>query len=518
MAGQPFAVPDIADNADGWGPSAESIPPHLKDVPFAPFSKTDKLGKAADWTNQNYQKYSGRGQAPVATVFTFFQNEEEDSFHVVDNRPVKTSKFQQRRVQQQRFQQQRREREQRDGERKKQPERGGHGGRGGGRGGFDFRRDMQRIQYSCSVDVRPEWAVKEQIAFSALAKLSCSVGDPVDLGDYGAVEFYDRTYDKLTARQEKPLERTQRTFRSVTTSDDPVMRRLAAEGAGRVFATDAILAALMTAKSSVYSWDVVMTRVGDKLFIDKRDGGPLDLLTVNETAQEQIPEERDNINGVQQLALEATAVNQSLSQQLLVKDGTKHELGGPNPFAGDDGEELASAAYRYRKWQLAAGLDIVVRCEVNAAITTPKGEVQLASVKALNEWSLKETDWRKKLDQSRASMLLTEAKNNKAKVARWTVEALLTGAEAIKWGYVSRAGPRDNASHVVLNVQTSKPKDFAGQIQLSMDQCWGIVRALVDVVMGMDEGKYLLVKDPNKDLLRLYAVPADAFEARYADE
>lgn len=31
-------------------------------------------------------------------------------------------------------------------------------------------------------------------------------------------------------------------------------------------------------------------------------------------------------------------------------------------------------------------------------------------------------------------------------------------------------------------------------------------------------GKYLLLKDPNKDLLRLYAVPADAFEAHYTDE
>ena len=44
----------------------------------------------------------------------------------------------------------------------------------------------------------------------------------------------------------------------------------------------------MCAKSSVYSWDVVFTRQGDKLFIDKRDGGPLDLLTVNETAPDQV--------------------------------------------------------------------------------------------------------------------------------------------------------------------------------------------------------------------------------------
>ncbi len=55
-----------------------------------------------------------------------------------------------------------------------------------------------------------------------------------------------------------------------------------------MFVTDAILVALMCCKSSVYSWDVVVTRAGDKLFFDKRDGGPLDLLTVNETVTEQV--------------------------------------------------------------------------------------------------------------------------------------------------------------------------------------------------------------------------------------
>ena len=59
-----------------------------------------------------------------------------------------------------------------------------------------------------------------------------------------------------------------------------------------------------------------------------------------------------------------------------------------------------------------------------------------------------------------------------------------------------------------------KPKDFAQQINLNMDNCWGIVRALVDLALKLDDGKYLLVKDPNKPLLRLYSVPDDAFQVR----
>lgn len=80
--------------------------------------------------------------------------------------------------------------------------------------------------------------------------------------------------------------------------------------------TDVLLTSLMCAPRSVYSWDIVVTRAGDKLFFDKRDGSNLDYLTVAETAPESVLEEKDNINGVQQLSQEATGVNQAFSQQV----------------------------------------------------------------------------------------------------------------------------------------------------------------------------------------------------------
>jgi translation initiation factor 3 subunit D len=54
-----FPVPDVLPNDDGWGPSATAIPPHLVDVPFAPFGKGDKIGRASDWTQAAYQKFPG---------------------------------------------------------------------------------------------------------------------------------------------------------------------------------------------------------------------------------------------------------------------------------------------------------------------------------------------------------------------------------------------------------------------------------------------------------------------------
>lgn len=67
-----------------------------------------------------------------------------------------------------------------------------------------------------------------------------------------------------------------------------------------------------------------------------------------------------------------------------------------------------------------------------------------------------------------------------------------------------------------LGLQAVKPKDFAMQINLAMENCWGIVRALVDVVAALEDGSWLLVKDPNKPLLRLYSVPPDAFKVQAA--
>lgn len=41
---------------------------------------------------------------------------------------------------------------------------------------------------------------------------------------------------------------------------------------------------------------------------------------------------------------------------------------------------------------------------------------------------------------------------------------------------------------------------------------WGIVKAVVDMCLRLAEGKYVLVKDPNKPILRFYAVPIHTFE------
>merc|ERR1740129_366319 len=87
-----------------------------------------------------------------------------------------------------------------------------------------------------------------------------------------------------------------------------------------VAATDHILAALMAAGRSVYSWDILFVKCGNKLFFDKRDGSPVDLLTVNESALEPPSygqDEKESMNAPPKLAKEAARVNQNFSQAMV---------------------------------------------------------------------------------------------------------------------------------------------------------------------------------------------------------
>ena len=320
----------------------------------------------------------------------------------------------------------------------------------------------------------------------------------------------------MTPKTERPLPKfMKRVFRNVTTSEDPVIRRLAAAGAAQVFATDSIMSAIMCAPRSVYGWDVIVVRDGDKLFLDKRDNSPFDLLTVNETAQEPVPEEKEAINGVEKLSQEATMINQNFSQAVLLgSGGPRKALGEANPFAGDGQEgELAPVGYRYRRWQLDGDTALVARCELHA-VSEYKGEEQTCVVKALNEFDPKVTgmDWRQKIETQRGAVLATELKNNANKLAKWTCQALLAGADMMKIGYVARVHPRDNFNHVVLTAQTHKPRDFAAQINLNVANMWGIFKAIVELCRKLPDGRYLLVKDANKPLLRLYEVAGEQQE------
>ncbi|CAF5180065.1 unnamed protein product, partial [Rotaria sp. Silwood1] len=81
-----------------------------------------------------------------------------------------------------------------------------------------------------------------------------------------------------------------RLIHKITTTKDPVIRQIC-KTHGNVFATDAIISTLMCCTRSAYPWDIVVDKLGTRLFFDKREDSTIDMLTVNETANEPPPED-----------------------------------------------------------------------------------------------------------------------------------------------------------------------------------------------------------------------------------
>jgi translation initiation factor 3 subunit D len=60
-----------------------------------------------------------------------------------------------------------------------------------------------------------------------------------------------------------------------------------------------------------------------------------------------------------------------------------------NPFIEGDEGEIASVAYRYRKWDLGNGINLIIRSEIDAVTNGPNDDKLYLNIKALNEWDSK---------------------------------------------------------------------------------------------------------------------------------
>ena len=306
--------------------------------PYQPFSKSDRLGKVSDWTGNTYQdrRYVAKYQSQYGaggTQYAYYHEEDETSFQLVDtakttrpmygrgrgfrgrgnfrgrwntlNKPAANAGQLMTLTKAQKI----KERDRLRQVKKWQKQQAGR---------QNYHRSAPIKNRDASVMVKDTWTVVEEMDFPRLGKLSLpSLAEPDDLIQCGSLEYYDKIFDRVNVKNEKPLKRIDRIFHTVTTTDDPVIRKLVKnEPNANVFVTDAILSTLMCASRSVYSWDIVVQKIGGKVFLDKRDNTEFDLLTVSETSTEPPQEEGSNLNSPRNLALEATFVNHNFSQQV----------------------------------------------------------------------------------------------------------------------------------------------------------------------------------------------------------
>ena len=526
-----FAKLNFKNNGKGWGPTSE---PDKFTVPYAPFKKSDMIGRAADFTNDNsyYNNRRNRSREPGNEAFDYqFDEADANSFNLVDtSKAKKQARLSSSRYREKQGWRHLRDRDVRNAARKEAAKQANNTRNRRFLRLHMAKRDSRRRKYKdadapdlvASVDVQASWKVVDTFEFHAIEKMRAKAPSVEDITWCGHLEFYEDMYERVNSKKPVPLKEIEdRDFFYESTLNDPIIENLAADSkvGGKVFATDTILATLMCASRSQLSWDIVCTKVGTgagaMLFFDTRDDSNIDYLTVNETAWEP-PTDKDpeSINCKSKLSLEATMINQNFTQQILNPNKRK-EFDEANPFFDedeDDSKKPAAVGYRYRKFNFG-DTPIVCRTELHG-VAIRKGTEQFHTSYALNEWDAKlagTTPWKGKLDTQRGGILANELKNNAFKIGKWTAATILSGADQMKLGFVSRVRSDDADSHHILGTQFYKPLKFAEQINLNVSNMWGVLRQLIDVLMKQDAGKYLLLKDPNQKNLRLYSLPAGTF-------
>jgi len=557
-----FILPHVYNHDSGWGPPSDEgldsfnvAYDHL-DKYTSDWNKA-KIGKICDFTftGQKYAeqrnakgkglKGKGKGLAPTSAG-----GKDDEGFAVVDHKPLPTKTFSRGRGSfafgkgkgkgkgiQANYQ------EGILGQKLKpaystnlnQP-KGMPKGKGKQNNRFAQRRGGPPSFKEWSVTTKAEWKLMREIPLWELGKLTVGDAREVTLEDItwrGSLHPYNKDFDRIFVRTEKTVRRFEElNFFNVSASDDPVIQEIMlSDESVTVIATDHVLASLIAAARSVYSWDLVFTKFahgdGHVLLIDKREGSQVDFLSVNETSDSPPNNDDTNhINSPGKLAQEAGCINQNFSQMVLDNKVEPDELDGPNPFEEESEGLAASGAFRYRKIIIPGNskdpvefnqqpICIAVRTEVNCKTPGTDGKTQYCSVKALNEFDPKlNYSWKKHLESQRGMILATELKNNAFKLGRWTAQAILAGCDVMKIGYVTRTNPSDPWTHSALSVQTHITDKFAEQIGMHKNNVYGVIRNIVNLVMGWDDGKYLLIKDPIKSFLRIYEVPWDSFDAQ----
>lgn len=88
------------------------------------------------------------------------------------------------------------------------------------------RQQNQSKNRDASVRVQETWQVLEEMDYTRLSKLNLPISKGEDLFVAGSLEFYDKRYDRVNTKMEKKLLRINRTIHSVTTTDDPIIRKV----------------------------------------------------------------------------------------------------------------------------------------------------------------------------------------------------------------------------------------------------------------------------------------------------
>jgi translation initiation factor 3 subunit D len=289
----------------------------------------------------------------------------------------------------------------------------------------------------------------------------------------------------------------------------------------KIVASDMALATLMSNDKAYYSWDLVVAKYGDLIYINKREKDEkedyvmMDLETVGENSITPPPAVIEHANPVMQfntaanLMREGMKVNHSVQAVCVNKDNL-HEFEEPHPFAEDeDQQDLPLHGYTYMKWPFGDKRTLYTRGQLHSfedlGNVDEDGNKKLKynNIYAINQWKYTKSAW-DSIDTSKTSVLSLELTDNARRAIKWALQSYFAGADNMKLTFTTRSKFSNNQKHEIVGCSTMTTQTFFDLVSYKADEAWSTVKYIVDYFEKMDDGEYLLMRDHIKNTIRVY--------------
>ncbi|EFC42669.1 predicted protein [Naegleria gruberi] len=531
------AISLLEQSKEGWGPihpassSVEQSKSEILSLPtnlFHIIPSKISIGKIADWTSEQSAPTTSTTTHSVAAAIANVTGANDDFNLVVSNtqsqRKSYTNYNQNKRRPTTQSQPPKAAYNQEQNKQNKQKKK---------KATLSYYQKTKTQNYKPSIKVKKSWVLIDKFLFGTLKKATTEplesgkgykTPEPIDRHICGSLGYYDKKFDRASAKQPLTLEKPQKLngyiLQPPASSEDPLLNNKTAPEAN-VFATDDAIATLMAASKSELPWDMAVRVSEGKIYLDMRklEGRNINLWhSVSETSSNPPSVDEKNvqsINSAFSLSKEATLVNAYLQKQAFKEDEVKKLGNEAVPFSTG----VFNLAYKYREFKLSDSINLLVRCEINGLSKETSGDEEM-SLKVLNEYFPAEqnqyhnvADWKTSMESQKTSIIMAEFKNNSAKMAKWTAQALLSSSKQFKLGFVSRQSPKATKTHLILGTEKYRPEDFADQLQLHLYNMWGVVKLIIEYVQrylqenNKQDCEFVLLKHPNRDRLDLYEIP-----------
>merc|ERR1711881_176886 len=98
------------------------------------------------------------------------------------------------------------------------------------------------------------------------------------------------------------------------------------------------------------------------------------------------------------------------------------------------------------------------------------------------------------------------------------MQSKLAGADSIKLAFVTRENLKETNNHLLVNMESYTPDELAMQAGLNIDNCWGILRVIIDTLKAGKDGSYYIIKNPNEKEIDFYRVPDEDEDEESSEE